>query len=51
MTSLVRHMTFDCADAYKLGSFWAEVLGSRPSPGAALLFASVKEAAVRPPAE
>lgn len=50
-------MTFDCADAYKLGSFWAEVLGARLSdddrpgdpealvetPGAALLFVSVPE--------
>jgi catechol 2,3-dioxygenase-like lactoylglutathione lyase family enzyme len=28
MTSLVRHVTFDCADPYKLASFWAEVLGT-----------------------
>ncbi|MGW0536090.1 VOC family protein [Streptomyces sp. NPDC003032] len=27
MTSLVRHLTFDCHDAYRQGSFWAEVLG------------------------
>ncbi|KOU39223.1 VOC family protein [Streptomyces sp. WM6378] len=26
MTSLVRHVTFDCADAYRLATFWAEVL-------------------------
>ncbi|AUG76701.1 glyoxalase [Kitasatospora sp. MMS16-BH015] len=26
MTSLVRHVTVDCADAYTLGSFWARVL-------------------------
>ncbi|WP_067273604.1 VOC family protein [Streptomyces jeddahensis] len=26
MASLVRHVTFDCADAYRLASFWAEVL-------------------------
>ncbi len=26
MSSLVRHVTVDCADAYRLGSFWAEVL-------------------------
>ena len=31
MTSLVRHVTIDCADAYKLASFWAEVLGSTVS--------------------
>jgi predicted enzyme related to lactoylglutathione lyase len=28
MTSLVRHITIDCADAYTLGTFWAQVLGS-----------------------
>ena len=27
MTSRVRHITFDCSDAYQLASFWAEVLG------------------------
>ncbi|MEV0849977.1 VOC family protein [Streptomyces sp. NPDC049954] len=27
MTSLMRNITVDCADAYALGSFWAEVLG------------------------
>lgn len=27
MTSLIRNIEFDCADAYALGSFWAEVLG------------------------
>ncbi|MEU7180480.1 MULTISPECIES: VOC family protein [Streptomyces] len=27
MTSLVRHTTIDCTDAYRLASFWAEVLG------------------------
>ncbi|TJZ58877.1 VOC family protein [Streptomyces piniterrae] len=26
MTSLVRHITFDCADAYRLASFWAAAL-------------------------
>jgi predicted enzyme related to lactoylglutathione lyase len=31
MSSLVRHVTIDCADAYKLASFWAEVLGSAVS--------------------
>ncbi|CAM5669733.1 VOC family protein OS=Streptomyces alboniger OX=132473 GN=CP975_15090 PE=4 SV=1 [Streptomyces alboniger] len=27
MTSLVRHLTFDCHDAHRQGTFWAEVLG------------------------
>jgi hypothetical protein len=27
MSSLIRNITVDCADAYALGSFWAEVLG------------------------
>ncbi|MFJ9815661.1 VOC family protein [Streptomyces sp. NPDC101151] len=26
MTSKIRHVTVDCADAYTLGSFWAKVL-------------------------
>ncbi|NDZ81763.1 VOC family protein [Streptomyces sp. SID10853] len=26
MTSFVRHVTVDCANAYELGSFWAKVL-------------------------
>ncbi|MFE6662006.1 VOC family protein [Streptomyces sp. NPDC057697] len=57
MTSLVRHITIDCADAYGLAGFWAEVLGTRLSdqdapgdpealveaPGAALLFIQVPE--------
>ncbi|MFJ8754692.1 VOC family protein [Streptomyces sp. NPDC102441] len=58
MTSLVQHITIDCADAYKLAGFWAEVLSSSVSdddapgdpealveaPGAALLFVTVPEA-------
>ncbi|MFJ6353705.1 VOC family protein [Streptomyces sp. NPDC092046] len=57
MSSLVRHITIDCADAYALGGFWAQVLDSklsdddRPgdtevlveSPGAGLLFIQVPE--------
>ncbi|MFD9423301.1 MULTISPECIES: VOC family protein [unclassified Streptomyces] len=57
MTSHVRHLTIDCADAYKLAGFWSEVLGSPLSdddvpgdpealveaPGAALLFITVPE--------
>ncbi|MGV4981324.1 VOC family protein [Streptomyces sp. NRAIS4] len=27
MTSKIRHVTIDCADAYALGSFWAQALG------------------------
>lgn len=26
MASLVRHVTIDCADTYRLGGFWADVL-------------------------
>lgn len=26
MTSLIRHTTIDCTDAYRLASFWAQVL-------------------------
>lgn len=29
MTSLVRHLTFDSHDAYRQGTFWAEVLGAK----------------------
>ncbi|MFI6645606.1 VOC family protein [Streptomyces sp. NPDC050504] len=57
MTSLVRHVTVDSADAYALASFWAEVLGASvseedepgaaealvESAGAALLFVTVPE--------
>lgn len=57
MTSLVRHVTIDCADAYSLASFWARVLDSKlsdddmpgdpealvESPGASLLFIQVPE--------
>ncbi|MFE4452636.1 VOC family protein [Streptomyces sp. NPDC056796] len=57
MTSLVQHITIDCADAYELARFWADVLGSAvsdddgpgdpealvESPRGALLFISVPE--------
>ncbi|NEE21928.1 VOC family protein, partial [Streptomyces sp. SID7499] len=57
MTSHVRHITIDCADAHALGGFWAQVLGAplsdedRPgdpealleTPGAAILFVRVDE--------
>ncbi|MFE3069636.1 VOC family protein [Streptomyces sp. NPDC059247] len=57
MTSLVRHVTIDCADAHTLASFWAEALDARLSdddlpgdpealvetPGANLLFIQVPE--------
>ncbi|MFH8289181.1 VOC family protein [Streptomyces sp. NPDC018059] len=29
MTTLVRHLTFDSLDAYRQGTFWAEVLGGK----------------------
>ncbi|MEU9146413.1 VOC family protein [Streptomyces sp. NPDC048349] len=58
MTSLVRHLTFDCSDAYALGQFWAGVLDGKVSdedfpgdpealvtaPGQALLFVTVPDA-------
>ncbi|MFD9866754.1 VOC family protein [Streptomyces niveus] len=31
MTSRVRHVTIDCADAYRLATFWADVLGAKVS--------------------
>ncbi|WP_405999597.1 VOC family protein [Streptomyces sp. NBC_00829] len=31
MASLVHHVSVDCADTYRLGTFWAEVLGTRIS--------------------
>ncbi|MEY9962128.1 putative enzyme related to lactoylglutathione lyase [Streptacidiphilus sp. MAP12-16] len=57
MASLVRHLTIDCADAYALGSFWAEVLDAElaeddhpgdpeallATPGVGLLFITVPE--------
>uniref|UniRef100_A0AAU2V877 VOC family protein n=1 Tax=Streptomyces sp. NBC_00003 TaxID=2903608 RepID=A0AAU2V877_9ACTN len=27
MTSLIRHVTIDCDDTYRLATFWAQVLG------------------------
>ncbi|MFJ6013624.1 VOC family protein [Streptomyces sp. NPDC092952] len=58
MTSFVRHITIDCADAYTLAGFWAGVLGAPvsaddspgdpevavESPDGALLFITVPEA-------
>jgi hypothetical protein len=57
MASLVRHVTDDCADAYRLGSFWAGVLDTSladddvpgdpeatvETTGISLLFISVPE--------
>ncbi|MFG2112571.1 VOC family protein [Streptomyces sp. NPDC048718] len=57
MSSLVRHVTIDCSDAYTLASFWARVLDAKlaeddkpgapeavvDSPGASLLFLQVPE--------
>jgi predicted enzyme related to lactoylglutathione lyase len=31
MASLVRHVTIDCADPYRISGFWARVLGSELS--------------------
>ncbi|MFC9388282.1 VOC family protein [Streptomyces venezuelae] len=58
MSSLVRHVTIDCADAYALAGFWAKALDSTISdadkpgdeevlveaPGVGLLFIQVPEA-------
>ncbi|MFG2071725.1 VOC family protein [Nonomuraea maritima] len=58
MSSLVRHVTVDCADAYQLGAFWAEVLDAKlgeddhpgdpealvEAEGAAILFVTVPDA-------
>ncbi|MFJ8662994.1 VOC family protein [Streptomyces sp. NPDC093795] len=58
MTSLVRHVTIDCADPYALATFWAQVLDAKvsdddqpgdeealvESAGAGLLFIQVPEA-------
>ncbi|MGP3978560.1 VOC family protein [Streptomyces sp. 8N114] len=58
MPTLVRHITIDCRDAYRLGQFWAAVLDGALSdddlpgdpealveaPGSAMLFISVPEA-------
>ncbi|MGP3991030.1 VOC family protein [Streptomyces sp. 3N207] len=58
MPTLVRHLTIDCHDAYRLGQFWAAVLegtlsdDDRPgdpealveASGSALLFVAVPEA-------
>lgn len=57
MTSRVRHLTFDAHDAYRQGTFWAEVLGGKvgdddfpgdpealvEADGIALLFVTVPE--------
>ncbi|MCM2414872.1 VOC family protein [Streptomyces sp. RKAG290] len=57
MTSHVQHVTVDCADAYELATFWAQVLGASladddfpgdpealvETPRAALLFVTVPE--------
>ncbi|MEU6734667.1 VOC family protein [Streptomyces physcomitrii] len=58
MTSLVRHVTVDCSDAYHLARFWAAALGgtlaeddfpgdpeaSVTAPGASLLFVTSPDA-------
>ena len=32
MPSVVRHVTFDCADPYQLATFWSQVLGGSLDP-------------------
>jgi predicted enzyme related to lactoylglutathione lyase len=58
MASLVRHITLDCADAYRIGTFWAAALDGTlgeddhpgdpealvSAPGVALLFITVPDA-------
>ncbi|MGI5256319.1 VOC family protein [Streptomyces angustmyceticus] len=58
MTSLIRHLTIDCTDAYRLASFWAEALDGAlaeddlpgdpeatvTSAGGTLLFVTVPDA-------
>ncbi|MER5961820.1 VOC family protein [Streptomyces sp. NPDC002057] len=57
MSSLVRHVTIDCADAYALATFWAQALDSKladddfpgdpealvAAPGVDLLFVRVAD--------
>ncbi|MGO4458328.1 VOC family protein [Streptomyces sp. M-16] len=57
MSSLVRHVTFDCSDAYALARFWADALDGSladddhpgdpealvTAPGTALLFITVTD--------
>jgi predicted enzyme related to lactoylglutathione lyase len=44
MTSSLTHLTFDCADAAGLASFWAAVLGSTVDDGASGEYALVRGA-------
>jgi Glyoxalase-like domain len=32
MTALIRNITFDCANAYKLAAFWSQVTGYQENP-------------------
>ena len=41
MTNQLHALTFDCADATVLGTFWAQVLGQELDPGASKQFASI----------
>jgi len=41
MNSRLFAVTFDCADAAGLGSFWAQALGQELDPGAGKEFASI----------
>ncbi|WP_329197552.1 MULTISPECIES: VOC family protein [unclassified Streptomyces] len=58
MSSLIRHLTIDCSDAYRLAQFWAAVLDGSladddfpgdpealvKAPGTTLLFVTVADA-------
>ena len=41
MTNRLFAVTFDCADAAELGSFWAQALGQELDPGGGKAFASI----------
>ena len=41
MTNRLFAVTFDCADAARLGEFWAGALGQELDPGASKAFASI----------
>jgi predicted enzyme related to lactoylglutathione lyase len=41
MPARIGNITFDCDDAFKVGSFWAEVFGRELDPGAGAGYASI----------
>jgi hypothetical protein len=52
MPARIGNITFDCDDALKVGSFWADVLGRELDPGSGPGFASIggKDAERKEPA-